>query len=390
MGKSKRLWVPIEPYDIEAIKEWLEEKAREGYELKNMKPYFAVFEETERQELKYHLEPTLKDTLRPMDDILESRKERGWSYAGTVTDHFHVFRSPAGTKEFHADEHAVRWKLEEKLKRDKRKLLWKIPLFFYVFILQMGFWDLFHNPAIWIIEGLSLIHLLAFIPLVLGVISQYLNYRHHKRAVERMAGNVEDYPESNENFRVLGLVGQVLVYLALIVVGLSIIFEVGSAKDMGSMGKIDQYPFIHIEEIELGEDPSISEAKFVKYNYYSGSTSSIFVKERLYLNQYANIGHVEHYSSDLSSVYYELRLKKATEVLAREARNRAKERSGAEGETEMLHGFSITYYEGINVQYLILNDADQLLELTYYGDADLSEWKEEFTGKLESYKSTQH
>lgn len=390
MGKSKRLWVPIEPYDIEAMKEWLEEKAREGYELKKMKPYFAVFNETERQELKYHLEPTLKDSLKPMDDILESRKERGWSYAGTVADHFHVFRSPAGTKDFHADEHAVRWKLEEKLKRDKWKLLWKIPLFFYVFILQMGFWNLFHNPVMWMIEGLSIFHLLAFVPMVLGVISQNLNYRNQKRIVERMAGNADDYPVSSENFRVIGLMGQVLVYLAVIVLGLSMIFEVGSTKDIGSDLKIDQYPFIHIEEIELMEDPAISEAKYVRYNHNSGSTSSLFLKERLYLNQYAYIGHVEHYSSDLSSVYYKPRLKKATEVLAREARNRAKERSGAEGESEILHGFSITYYDGIHVQYMILNDAHQLLELSYFGNADLSEWKEEFTAKLELYRNTQH
>jgi len=98
---------------------------------------------------------------------------------------------------------------------------------------------------------------------------------------------------------------------------------------------------------------------------------------------------VEHYSSDLSSVYYKPRLKKATEVLAREVRNRAKERSGAEGESEILHGFSITYYDGIHVQYMILNDAHQLLELSYFGDADLSEWKEEFTAKLEFYRKTQ-
>lgn len=390
MGKRKRLWVPIEPYDIEAMKEWLEEKAREGYELKNMKPYFAVFKETERQDLKYHLEPTLKDSLRPMDDILESRKERGWSYAGTVADHFHVFRSPAGTKDFHADEHSVRWKLEEKLKRDKWKLLWKIPLFVYVFLLQMGFWNLFHNPVIWMIEELSLFHLLAFVPLVLGVISQHLNYRNQKRIVERMAGNGDDYPVSSDNFRVIGLMGQVLVYLAVIVLGLSMIFEVGSTKDIGSALKIDQYPFITIEDIELKENPSIGEAKYVKYNYNSGSTSSLFLKERLYLDQYASIGHVEHYSSDLSSVYYKPRLEKAIEVLAREARKRAKESSGAEGESEILDGVSITYYDGIHVQYLILNDAQQLLELRYFGDADLSEWKEEFTAKLESYRNNQY
>jgi len=42
------------------------------------------------------------------------------------------------------------------------------------------------------------------------------------------------------------------------------------------------------------------------------------------------------------------------------------------------------------VQYLILNDAQQLLELRYFGEADLSEWKEEFTAKLESYRNNQY
>jgi hypothetical protein len=124
---AKRFWVPYAPYDVESIRMWLGEKAEEGYRLKKMKPYFAVFEETDRASLKFHLEPTVyKDVNKPDAGVVETRAERGWSYAGTVTDHFHVFYADEQTPDFYSDPNAVKWKYEEKLKKERWGIFWSI------------------------------------------------------------------------------------------------------------------------------------------------------------------------------------------------------------------------------------------------------------------------
>lgn len=388
MGKTKRIWVPYEPYEFEAIKEWLEDKARDGYQLRNMKPYFAVFEESERQDLEYHLEPTVKDSLRPKGDLLESRRERGWIYAGTLTDHFHVFRALAGTRAFHPDGHSVKWKIEEKLKREKRGLLWQIPLFILSVLLQVGLMSSFEYPIIWMIESFSLVQVMVFVPLASGIFSQYLSYRHHKRIIEKMEGRGDVFYESQGSYRVLGFLGKGLVTGAVIIIGISIIIESSGDSSLGSITKIDQYPFIHIKEIELNENPSISESKYTKYYNHGGSGKSLFLEEKLYLYQSANIGQVEHYSSDLAAVYYRLKSKEVADLMSDEIRKRTEDSVGTVGTTELHQGFSTIHYDGGNVQYLILSDSRHVLELKYYGDADLSQWREEFAEKLNAYDRT--
>src|SRR5690554_4368787 len=111
---AKRFWVPYAPYDMESIRMWLEEKAEEGYRLKKMKPYFAVFEERDREHLKFHLEPTLKDHSEPDSEVVEAHAERGWTYAGTLADHFHVYYAEKDTPDFYTDPHSVMWKYKEK------------------------------------------------------------------------------------------------------------------------------------------------------------------------------------------------------------------------------------------------------------------------------------
>ncbi len=388
MGKRKRLWVPYEPYDFGAIQEWLEDKAREGYELYRMKPYFAVFEETENKNLKYHLEPTGKDSAKPEDEILESRKERGWTYAGTITDHFHVFRAPEGTQDFYTEGQSLRRKLEEKLKKEKRSLLWQIPLLILTVLLQVGFMSSFQDTIIWMIESLSLFQFIVLVPLFFGALSQYMTYRHHKRMLEKLDGIDDVFSDSTVNYRMLGFLGRGLFSAAVVFIGISFILESSGNSSLGSITKIDQYPFIHIEEIELKENPSISESEYIKYYNHAGSSKSLFLEEKLYLYQNANIGHVEHYYSDLTAVYYKLKSEQAADLMSNELRKRAEDSSDVDGTSETHLGYSTTHYDGTNVQYLILSDSSQILELKYYGDADLSEWREDFANKLNTYNST--
>lgn len=89
MSASKRFWLPYASYDMKNIKIWLEEKAEDGYILKKMKRNFPIFEEVERgTSVKYHLEPTTTNMRKPPEEIMETRKQRGWHYAGTIHDFF--------------------------------------------------------------------------------------------------------------------------------------------------------------------------------------------------------------------------------------------------------------------------------------------------------------
>lgn len=278
MRDKKRFFVPYEPYDIKGMKMWLEEKAEEGYRLKKMKPYFAVFEEVERQNLKYHLEPTLTDSHEPLEEVKATRQERGWTYAGTYPEHFHVYYAGHDTKEFYPEGMAIQSKYEEKLRKQRWKIFWSIPAFLLLAFPEFGAALFTTRPILWMLENVRIYQLLTLGFILLGGVSQVVAYGKYRKFTRDLGRAEEDsVVPSSGSFRFLNLAIHSLLYLTLFTV-LLVTIRAGEDKSRFTLGYWNEdSPVIALEELELMQNSEVNTSQYVNYEDYGYEDESIFL-----------------------------------------------------------------------------------------------------------------
>ena len=381
---AKRFWVPYAPYDVESIRMWLNEKAEEGYRLKVMKPYFAVFEETDRASLKFHLEPTVKDANKPDDGIIETRAERGWTYAGTLQDQFHVFYADERTPDFYSDQNAVKWKYEEKLKKERWGVFWAILWFIPLVLLEMNMLYGSRNPVLWVIENLQVHHIVVLVLLFSGVIAKLITYRRHRKYVEHLNEKQDFYIPSTGMFRMVNLIGNVLFFTVAIGIFLLAITSVDEAYEDDTTNDFGQV--IDLLELEQLRDPDLVDNINVEFDLFAYIDESLFLGEKITLHQSAEF--LRSYSPGLTTTYYRTKSKGITKVLEEELIQQGIENtSDTDSVKEMYSGVSVSYFDVPELRTMILSHENRLLRLEYRGRLDLKDWKaliaEKFLKRIE-------
>jgi len=371
---AKRFWVPYAPYDVESIRMWLGEKAEEGYRLKKMKPYFAVFEETDRVSLKFHLEPTVKDANKPDDEIIETRAERGWSYAGTLPDHFHVFYADEQTPDFYSDPNAVKWKYEEKLKKERWKIFWSILWFIPLVLTEMNFMYGFRNPVLWVLENLQVYNIILIAFLFLGLMAKLITYRRHRKYVEHLNEKDDFFMPSTGIFRMVNLISSVFFYsVAIVIVVLTFssvdeVYEDDKANDIGNV--------IDLLELEKLRDPDLVDNINVEFDLFAYIDESLFLDEKITLHQSAEL--LRSYSPGLITTNYRTKSDGIRKVLEEELIKQGIENTGdTDSVKEVYSGVTVSYFDVPELRTMILAHENRLLRLEYRGRLDLKDWKED-------------
>jgi len=351
---------------------WLEEKAEEGYRLKKMKPYFAVFEETDRVSLKFHLEPTVKDANKPDDEIIETRTERGWSYAGTLPDHFHVFYADKQTPDFYSDPNAVKWKYEEKLKKERWRIFWSILWFIPLVFMEMNFMYGFRNPVLWVLENLQVHNIILIAFLFLGLMAKLITYRRHRKYVEHLNEKDDFYMPSTGIFRMVNLIGSVLLFTVAIVVlfltfpSVDEAYEDDTTNDIGNV--------IDLLELEQLRDPDLVDNIHVEFNLFAYIDESLFLDEKITLHQSAEL--LRSYSPGLITTNYRTKSNGIRKVLEEELIKQGIENTGdTDSVKEVYSGVTVSYFDGPELRTMILSHENRLLRLEYRGRLDLKDWK---------------
>lgn len=278
MSTSKRFWLPYASYDMVNIKRWLEEKAEEGYILKKMKPNFPVFLEVDRgASIKYHLEPTVKDRHKPLEEIVETRKDRGWQYAGTIPDSFHVYYAESGTKEFYHEPEDVTHKLQEKLRNDKKSLLLHLPL-----SLLVVFTDLLNIKSadplvIWFFQNLNWMHVLLLSTFILSGLLKFFAYQKLKNYI-KSTNPREESGTSSSILKLFVLSGNALIVMFLLFFFYQILWGELSQEGAYTVEKQSGYP---MQVLELTED--YYNAQDASSNY--GRNPYVWIKSSMLLNK---------------------------------------------------------------------------------------------------------
>lgn len=290
MSSTKRFWLPYASYDMENIKNWLEEKAEDGYILKKMKSNFPVFLEAERgSSIKYHLEPTVKDRSKPPEEIIETRKQRGWQYAGTLPDFFHVYYAEKGTSEFNHQPEDIAHKLKEKLRSDKKSLLLQIPLSLLIVLSDMINPFRSEEPLLWFYINFTWFHIVILLIFILSNSFKILAYLKLKEFVKPSEERKEN-GETSSVIKVLGFAGDALIMLFLLIFLYQALWGDLSKDGAYTVEQQQGYP---MQVLQLTED--YYHAQHSEEN--DGRSPYVWTRSSLLLNK-------QLYSSYLSYEYY--------------------------------------------------------------------------------------
>lgn len=96
--KYIKKFVPVEPYEVAALKNWFSDLSAEGLQLFAANPLFATFSETDAKRLRYHIEwKSDKFSDRPTDAEREAHKEKGWKFVTEFGRYFFIYSAEEGT-----------------------------------------------------------------------------------------------------------------------------------------------------------------------------------------------------------------------------------------------------------------------------------------------------
>ncbi|WP_312650216.1 DUF2812 domain-containing protein [Proteiniclasticum sp.] len=353
MVRKKRFWVPYDPYELDSLKVWFEEKAGEGYRLHKMRPYFAVFEESDRVELIYHIEPALKDWDKPEGEILESSKMSGWTYAGTLKNHYHIFHAPEGTPLLQVDKDAQKLKLQRKMKSEKWGILGSI-LAFILLLIQIDIQKLSRNPKLWIVEDLDIFTLGGLILiLVSGLFGRVIALRRYKTIMDKLDTDDESHNTSTGMFRTVEIFGTGMITLVMLWSGYTVFTEDFNIIQEGQY-EAEKYPSVSLERVDRSSDPDGGSENHI-FDIYSLSSSSIIIQEKQIVYQSSIKGRYGSSISRMTVTYYDLVSPYFIDVLLDESEKTAAENTGSEDGLEEEHdGADTIFYKGNGTQYLIL------------------------------------
>ena len=101
-NNTDRIWNPddkdtitnvtLDPFDVAEFETWLEERAAEGWQVRDIGPRLTDFTAARPANVRYRLTPLPRKEKEPEQDFLDMAAASGWSYVDTVNNAFHLWR----------------------------------------------------------------------------------------------------------------------------------------------------------------------------------------------------------------------------------------------------------------------------------------------------------
>ena len=102
--KYKRRFLPIEPYEVDALESWLSDCSAEGLFLEKLNTIFATFAQKEPHRMVYRLIPKKdKDSYIPERQEAALYEEPGWKFIASLSRYFFIYAAEEGTAEIYTD-----------------------------------------------------------------------------------------------------------------------------------------------------------------------------------------------------------------------------------------------------------------------------------------------
>ena len=100
----KRRFLPVEPYEVDALESWLSDCSAEGLFPEELNTVFATFIEKEPHRLRYRLIPKKdSDSYTPEQQGAASYEEHGWKFVASLGRYFFIYTAEEGTAEIHGE-----------------------------------------------------------------------------------------------------------------------------------------------------------------------------------------------------------------------------------------------------------------------------------------------
>lgn len=162
--------IPYEDLETYAVQSWLDEKARDGWQLKRFYGRYARFERSEPRETRYRLDILTAEKYDNEDELLQAYREQGWEYVCDYAAHrFRLFRSDdPNAIELHTDPEVFR----RAMRSSMRSSILALVLFAIFLLIQLfgrgGLLSLLSGDAmLQLLTGNMLYYLLAVFFLIL-------------------------------------------------------------------------------------------------------------------------------------------------------------------------------------------------------------------------------
>lgn len=84
--------VTLDPFDVAEFETWLEERAAEGWQVRDIGLRLTDFTAAQPAKVRYRLTPLPRKEKEPEQDFLDMAAASGWSYVDTVSNAFHLWR----------------------------------------------------------------------------------------------------------------------------------------------------------------------------------------------------------------------------------------------------------------------------------------------------------
>ena len=168
--KHKRFFLPHDMWNVSALEQWLEAKAKQGWMPTAFGGWFGDFEPVEPSAIRFRLEPYRDETIEQREEREAFYEEMGWSFVNTWSDYRLYACMDAAARDLHTDDSVRAMALDRQMRKTRR---W-IVIDFIVSVVGIGFFlrsvSVLEKPVQYLAHGLSpyLVCLLALVVLELA------------------------------------------------------------------------------------------------------------------------------------------------------------------------------------------------------------------------------
>ncbi|KAF5070278.1 hypothetical protein DSECCO2_224150 [anaerobic digester metagenome] len=375
----KRL-IPVNMYDTTTMEQWLSQMGEEGLILKSFSGRKAVFEDGDCQKIKYRIIPTVYDEDAPPREMKELFEAEGWHYVATYQKLLFVFAIATQYPKVIPFSREKEQEIYEELKVKKRNnfflsLLGVLVLGgMQIFLIYVHLEDYIMGKGQYV--GYTYI-LTAFLYLI-GLNREYRSYKLVKEKLMSIESREEldsPYIPSTKWIRIETVLNG-LLFIILFIPLLTLATEGNMAE--GITKEEISIPYVTLEEIETVQGDR-------KYDdtYEHMNKSSTFLAPIQYVIQQE--GEIQYDDNEIKKVvevsldlyYYELRFQALGDQTL-------------EGLMEYYNTRKIEWEEvdqawisepGGHTRVFLLKD-NKILQITYQGDLDISNYIDNFIKML--------
>lgn len=362
MTKEKKLLLPYDPCEIDAIEGWLDEQAREGWRLDSIDGGYFYFEQPANATLTRYRIDILPKKVTDLEERRATFDDLGWEYIATLSRRFDIYAAARpDAVEINTDEELLRQTVKSYYRRRNLKIYGSLLLvLLVVYLLRYLLFGEFTPFYAYLLSSRG--HIVWLIPLwVLAfIIGTILDTRVYKGVSNRMLLHREFHtPQRATGRKVLRYAVWIMLLAAVLLNGHNNL----AAKDIEHPPfPDDAYPFPTLAEVSPQEganrDYVLREQRYPLSDF--GWLSTTISQDE------ADAAQTIPWSYILE--YHDTKWRWLAKGYANEVANQQ-----PDAETVTVGGYETAHYwQDDDEEHLLLWDGEKrVVEVTYAGEASL-------------------